>query len=333
MRDDSNVFEPLLDEEDLSRSKSMRKVFAKAVRKASFQEKLWEFLSQSSVALCPTFQKSVGYGVPCVTHKPSMTETDRPWVKRKMVILVISLSVLLELIFLCILLCFSYNPSTGPQDLPKEDGIKARKNMTAAVSVVPENLTLATLLAAETEEPQGGAMRNCLEKAVQEFSEEPSIVKKNTRMILQCNGTKREFLSGKGGNLIEVVWINEKVSYTLVHEAHPDVYLARLGRHPLPLNISSIQSVLQDVASHNGSEELRSCLRKALAELPWEPVIVQDNAKMVVSCGGTNLAFISGKGQTEINVYREDPHGEIQYAVKATGWAWFLRPLTRRKIN
>nr|XP_020667943.1 uncharacterized protein LOC110089314 [Pogona vitticeps] len=320
MTDKSKQFTLILDDENQTKPIS--------VKKASFQEKSRGFLSQSSPALCLTFEKSVGYNVPCFSHKPSMTEADRPSSKRKIVILCL----FALLIILGILLFFLYNPFTGPQDLPKEDGIKARKNMTAAVSVVPENLTLATLLAAEMEEPQGGAMRNCLEKAAQEFSEEPSIVKKNTRMILQCNGTKREFLSGKGGNLIEVVWINEKVSYTLVHEAHPDVHLARLGRHPFPLSLGNIFCVLQDVISYNGSEELQSCLREALKQLPCEPLIVQDNAKMVVSCGGKSLTFISGEGQTEINVYREDPHGPIQYVVKATGNAWWSRYFKKGKL-
>ncbi|KAJ7317240.1 hypothetical protein JRQ81_003402 [Phrynocephalus forsythii] len=168
------------------------------------------------------------------------------------------------LIILAILLCFPPNTFLWPHQSPKVDEIKARKNVMVALSDVPKYLTLGMLLAAEREEPRGGAMRDCLEKAAEEFSLEPRIVKSNAKMTLHCDGTKWEFLSGKGENLIEVVWINGKVSYALAHEAHPDVYLARLGRHPLPLSLSSIVGVLQDVSSHNGSEELQSCLRKAL---------------------------------------------------------------------
>ncbi|KAJ7317238.1 hypothetical protein JRQ81_003400 [Phrynocephalus forsythii] len=326
MRDDSNLLEPLLDEEDQSKSIS--------VRRPSFSDKLWGIVPQSSAALCLSFKKGVGHGVPCFSHKSTMTEAVRPLVKRKMVILILHIFAFLAfLILLATVLYFFSNTFPWSRQLSKVDEIEARKNVMVALSDVPRNLTLGMLLAAEREEPCEGAMRDCLEKAAEEFSEEPRIVKSNAKMTLHCNGTKREFLSGKGENLIEVVWIDGKVSYELSHEAHPDVHLARLGRHPLPLNISSILGVVQDVSSHNGSEELQSCLRKALDELPWEPMVVQNDAKMAVSCGGTNLSFVSGEGQTEINVFREPPHGEIHYMVRATGWASFLRFFTRGRIN
>lgn len=324
MSDNSNLFVCISNEEGKSKSITMKEPL--------FWEKSLVNLSKGSAALCLSPEKSIGNGVPCFPHRSTMTEATRPLVKRKMVI--ISLFALFALLFLGTLLYF-FCPFTAPQHLPNADGIKAEKNMAAAaaaLSVVPENLTLATLLAAEQEEPSLGAMRNCLKTAAEEFSKEPSIVKRNAMMTLRCDGRKWEFLSGKGGNLIEVAGTNETASYIFVHEAHPEVHLARLGIHPLPLSVSSIVGVLQDVIAHNGSEELQSCLRTALQQLPWEPEAVQNDAKMVVSCDGKRLTFISGKEQNEIDVFTEESNGPIQYRVKATGGAWWSRFFKRGKI-
>ncbi|KAL8212957.1 UNVERIFIED_CONTAM: hypothetical protein K2H54_059806 [Gekko kuhli] len=242
-----------------------------------------------------------------------MTEASGPPVKKRVCPL------LLVLIFLAIVLIglsalylfFIWSPWSQPTQA-EVDWIRVCENTTEAVLVVPEKLSVATLLEAQSQEPPQGAMRNCLDEAVLKFSDEPGVLKKNARMVLQCNGTKREFLSGEGENDIEVVWISGKVEY-LVHEASPEVRVARLGRRPLPLNLTTIIGVREDLETQGALEELQDCLDKVVQEFPREPMAVQNNAMLIVSCG-TGLSFISGEGQTMINVYREDNmDGDIQY--------------------
>ncbi|XP_061475038.1 uncharacterized protein LOC133380885 [Rhineura floridana] len=308
MRDDSNLFEPLLDDGDDS------KIIP--VRRLSYREKLWGILPQSSAPSWLNIKNSVDCGVPRFSNKSTMTQTTRPLVKRKIWILILvllALVTLLALAFIGALFCSPWK---------QQPSLEAGENTTAA-----KNLSLASLLDAKNQEPHWGAMHNCLAEAVQKFSEEPEMVRKNARMILQCNGTRQEFVSGKGEIRIEVVWINGMASYIL-DEATPEVHMARLGRHPLPLSLASISGVLQDLASNISKTqeclgELQSCLSKALQEFPLEPATLQDNAKLVVTCGGENLTFISGNGDSEINVYRE--RGEIQFQVKPTWQAWWAR--------
>ncbi|XP_053159500.1 uncharacterized protein LOC128348032 isoform X2 [Hemicordylus capensis] len=326
MRDDSNLYEPLLEDGDDRRLIPVPRV--------SYVEKLWGILPQNFAASWLNFPNSIEYGMPCSSHKltrekSTMTQATRFAAERRTWALILGFALLS--LFLLVLLCFFYSFSICPlrkQQCPIEvNRTKAEENTIAAIVVMPEDLSVATLQEAREKEHLE-AMRNCLDKAFEEFYQEPNMVKKNAKMVLQCNGTRREFLSGKGENHIEVVQINDKIDYIL-DEASPEVHMARLGRHSFPLNLISINEVLDDLASWEGSEELQACLNKALKEFPQEPMSVQDNASLVVVCGRKNLTFISGKGQNEINVYKEDTDEEIQYQVKATGWAWWARLFTR----
>lgn len=188
---------------------------------------------------------------------------------------------------------------------------------------VPKNLSLTILLEAWKSEPFCEAMEDCFDTAIKEFRSEPQIVKENAKMILECNGTRKEFVSGKGENYIEVFWVDGQTHYT-VKEANSQVYVARLRHQPLPLNLGSILNVSQQLASLKGSEELRQCLNEIIEEFPKEPYVVQDNAVLEVSCGGSNVTFRSGAGKNEINVYK-DLQGKIVFKVKGRGWAWWAR--------
>lgn len=188
---------------------------------------------------------------------------------------------------------------------------------------VPKNLTVPILLEAKKSEPFCEAMDSCFDKAIKEFMLEPQILQENAKMILECNGTRKEFVSGKGENYIEVFWVDGQTHYR-VREANSQVYVARLGRQPLPLSLGSLLNVYQQLASREGSEELRQCLNKTIEEFPKEPQAVQNNAVLQVSCGGSNVTFRSEAGKNEINVY-EDMHGKIVFRVKARGWPWLAR--------
>lgn len=322
MKDDISVCEPLLEDGDHGD--------LVPVQRLSYRERLWGILPHRSVAPCLNLWNHLDYGMACfpqktTKEKATMTEATGPPFKKRI------WALLLLLIFLAIVLIvlsvFIWSPLSRPA-LPEVDRISVSENTTEAILVVPENLSIATLLKAQSQEPPQGAMRNCLDEAVLKFSEEPGVLKKNARMVLQCNGTRREFLSGKGENYIEVVWLRGRVEY-LVHEASPEVRVARLGRHPLPLNLTTVIGVREDLATQGALEELQGCLEKVVQEFPREPEAVQNNAMLTVSCG-TDLSFVSGKGQTKINVYRKDSiGGDIQYQVKATGWAWWARLFTR----
>ncbi|XP_070594007.1 uncharacterized protein [Erythrolamprus reginae] len=195
---------------------------------------------------------------------------------------------------------------------------------------VPKNLTLTILEEAKTSEPFCEAMQKCFDTAIREFMLEPLIVRENAKMILECNRTRREFVSGKGENYIEVYWVDSQTHYT-VKEANSQVYVARLGRQPFPLNLGSILKVYQQLVTLEESEELQQCLYKAIEEFPKEPQALQDNAVLEVSCGGSHVTFCSEALQNvtnEINVY-QDMQGEVVFQVKAIGAAWWARPFSR----
>lgn len=308
MKDESYLFCPLLEDGDSSNLVHVQR---------SLMEKLWGILSQSPAASWLNFPSDIKYGT---THfqekstkeKATMTLASGSPIRSVPVLILI----LILIIFLLAILSFSlFIWSLGKQQSPSVP----HPNVAVA-----KNLSIATLLEARDQEPPQGAMRDCLDKAVQEFSTEPSLVMKNTRMILHCNGTKQEFVSGNGGTHIEVVWINDMARYS-VNEANAEVHVARLARNPLPLSLTSINEVLRDLASWNGSEEMQECLRLTLQKFCEEPTTVQHNAKVVVSCGNHNMTFISGKAQNEISVYRGSAYEEIQYKMKATFWARFVK--------
>ncbi|KAK9405899.1 hypothetical protein NXF25_004673 [Crotalus adamanteus] len=191
---------------------------------------------------------------------------------------------------------------------------------------VPKNLTVPILLEAKKSEPFCEAVDNCFDKAIKEFMSEPRILQENAKMILECNGTKKEFVSGKGENYIEVFWVDGQTHYQ-VRETNSQVYVARLGRQHLPLSLGSLLNVNQQLASREGSEELRRCLNKTIEVFPKEPQAVQNDAVLEVSCGGSNVTFRSQAGKNEINVYED--HGKIVFNVKSRGWAWWARQFVR----
>ncbi|XP_044307735.1 uncharacterized protein LOC123034451 [Varanus komodoensis] len=323
MRDDSNLIEPLLADGDHSK--------LIPVQRASYWEKLCRILPQSPGASWLDFEKNINHGVCGFSHKSTMTEVTRSPVQRRTWISILVLILLFLLIIMGIL--FFYNSALWwQQSLVEVDRIRVGENITAPILVPPKNLTVAALLEAKMQEPHRGAMRSCLDESIREFFLEPDMVKKNAWLILQCNGTRQEFLSGKGENHIQVLWLDGKARYVF-DESNSGVHVARIGRHTLPLNLTSILGVLRDLSSHNGSKELQNCLSWTLQEFAQEPASLQDNAKLVVSCGGRNLSFVSGEGQNEINVYTDHAEGEIQFQVKATGWAWWSRLFTRWRLS
>ncbi|XP_026542726.1 uncharacterized protein LOC113424982 isoform X1 [Notechis scutatus] len=290
----------------------------KLVSISSYLKKIWGFLLQQSTMLWHNIKSGIKNTVSCIFRKYPV---NLPFIKiLKIFILVFLLFSLVSILLLLKekgigkIYPFGNNVATSVV-LVKGDNTET----------IPKDLTATVLLEAKESEPFCEAMKNCFDTAVNKFESEPRIVKENAKMILKCNGTRKEFVSGKGENYIEVFWVDGQTYYT-VKEANSQVYAARLGRQPL--NLGSLLKVYQQLVSLEGSEELQQCLNKTIEKFPKEPHAVQDNAVLQVSCGESNVTFHSGAGENEINVYKV-MQGEIVFNVKAKGWAWWARLFRR----
>ncbi|KAG8127812.1 hypothetical protein E2320_014705, partial [Naja naja] len=280
MKEENDFLKPLLLDEEANEFQ--------LVCRSSYPKKIWGLLLQQSTMLWHNIKSGINNTVSCIFHKHPMT---LPFIKSLNLafILVNGLGIRYQ---------FESNVPTSVVPVKGDN-----------TETVPKNLTVTILLAAKNSEPFCEAMENCFDTAVNKFKSEPQIVKENAKMILECNGTRKEFVSGKGENYIEVFWVDGQTYYT-VKEANSQVYVARLGRQPL--NLGSLLNVYQQLVSLEGSEELRQCLNKTIEKFPNEPHAVQDNAVLQVSCGGSNVTFHSEAGKNEINVYK-DKQGEIVF--------------------
>ncbi|XP_034277567.1 uncharacterized protein LOC117668003 isoform X2 [Pantherophis guttatus] len=284
----------------------------KLVYRSSYPKKVWGLFLQQSTMLGRNIKSGIKNTVSCVFHRYPLT---LPSIK-SVTLARCGGGVLVFLFLLFLLLKENRLVARYPFGYPKTAIVPIKE-------AVPKSLTVTNLLEAQKSEPFCEAMENCFDTAIKEFTLEPQMVKENAKMILECNGTRKEFVSGKGENYIEVFWVDGQTHYT-VKEANSQVYVARLRRQSLPLSLASILNVDQQLASLEGSEELRQCLNEIIEEFPKEPHTVQDNAVLEVSCGGSNVTFRSGDGKNEINVYK-DTQGKIVFNVKGRGWAWWAR--------
>uniref|UniRef100_A0A2D4MDL9 Uncharacterized protein n=1 Tax=Micrurus spixii TaxID=129469 RepID=A0A2D4MDL9_9SAUR len=303
MEEENDFPEPfLLDEE----ANEFRPVY-----RPSYLKKIWRLLLQQSTMLRHNINSGIRNTVSCLFRNYPM---NLPFIRS------LNLAFILVLLVLILLLLNVIGPGIrypfGNHVATIVVPIKGDNTET-----VPKDLTVTVLLEAKNSEPFCEAMKTCFDTAVNKFRSEPPIVKENAKMILECNGTRKEFVSGKGENYIEVFWVDGQTHYT-VKEANSQVYVARLESQPL--NLGSLLNVYQQLVSLEGSEELRHCLNKTIEKFPKEPHAVQDDAILKVSCGGSNVTFHSEAGKNEINVYK-DSQGEIVFNVKAKGWAWWAR--------
>lgn len=296
----------------------------KLVCKSSYLKKLWGLRYKNqcydyATVLWHKIKSGIKNNVFCSSHMytmPLIKSLTLAFILVGLVVLLFSTFLLSEVDRLGAMYPFGNNVPPGV--------VHAKGDNTEAV---PKNLTVPILLEAKKSEPFCEAVDNCFDKAIKEFMLEPRILQENAKMILECNGTRKEFVSGKGENYIEVFWVDGQTHYR-VREANSQVYVARLGRQPLPLSLGSLLNVYQQLVSREGSEELRRCLNKTIEEFPKEPQAVQNDAVLEVSCGGSNVTFRSEAGKNEINVY-EDKHGKVVFNVKGKGWAWWARLFVR----
>ncbi|XP_061453680.1 uncharacterized protein LOC133370825 [Rhineura floridana] len=168
-------------------------------------------------------------------------------------------------------------------------------------------------------------LQACFNFAIDVFSKEPLAVQQNAQMVIQCDGPPIEFRSGNGDCEISVYLLYEKIQYD-IRERTAEMHLVRLSSRKEPLSVGDLLRVRSSLQSWGVlSEELGGCLVFAVQEFAKEPICVQDNAHMVVDCGGWVLKFASGSGENNINVY-DVQEGIIHYRVRISGlWASTVR--------
>ncbi|XP_034974980.1 uncharacterized protein LOC118086966 [Zootoca vivipara] len=168
-------------------------------------------------------------------------------------------------------------------------------------------------------------LQACFTKAIDTFLQEPWSVQQNAQLVIQCDGPPIEFRSGKGDCQISVYVIKKRIQCD-IKERTAEMYLARLANHKEPLSVGDLLRVRQSLRSWGVlSEELGHCLEFAVEEFAKEPFCVQDNAYMVVDCGGQVLNFASGEGENKINIY-DVRGGLIHYRIRISGsWTSIVR--------
>ncbi|XP_065420154.1 uncharacterized protein LOC135974898 [Chrysemys picta bellii] len=195
----------------------------------------------------------------------------------------------------------------------------------------PEPLSVADLARMRDRLGHWGALgeelSGCFEEAISQFSREPQCVQENARMWIRWDGGTLEFLSGEGQCQISVCCRDERPQYE-VGELPVDMYVARLCTHPEPLSADSLQRVLTKLGScQEDTSILRACISHALDQFIQEPRCVQENTRLLIQWGGTELEFVSGQGENLITVCKGE-EGRIQYMVQVSGWwPWIARLL------
>nr|XP_008123278.1 PREDICTED: uncharacterized protein LOC103282400 [Anolis carolinensis] len=174
-------------------------------------------------------------------------------------------------------------------------------------------------------------LKACFDVAIDIFDKEPPLVQQNARMVIQCAGPPIEFLSGNGECEISVYLLYNEIQHS-IRELTPEMYLARLSVRQEPLSIFNMLWVRGKLQSWGVlSPELEGCLDFAIEEFAKEPFCIQDNAHMVVDCGGQVVTFASGNGQNIINIYNVRD-GSIHYRIRTSGlWASTARFLGGNK--
>ncbi|XP_054855080.1 uncharacterized protein LOC129343098 isoform X2 [Eublepharis macularius] len=168
-------------------------------------------------------------------------------------------------------------------------------------------------------------LQACFNEAIDGFNQEPLLVQENSKMVIHCDGQTVQFLSGTGDCEISVYVLRNSIQYD-VRERTAEMYLARLSSRQEPLSIRDLLRVKSNLQSWGVlSEELQGCLEFAVQEYSEEPLCVQDNANMVVDCGGQVLKFASGRQDNAISIY-DVRDGTIHYQVRISSlWASTVR--------
>ncbi|CAM2101385.1 unnamed protein product [Caretta caretta] len=172
----------------------------------------------------------------------------------------------------------------------------------------------------------GEELSSCFGEAIARFSREPPSVQENARMRLSWNRGSLEFLSGEGQYIFSVSYQEGNPRYHFHVETLPgDLYVARLRSHKDPLSADSLFKFYTDLGLCRGdTAALRACLYTAWRGFGWEPLCVQENARLLICWDGGELEFVSGQGQCEISVSCSagEPHYHITETTRDVFVAW-----------
>ncbi|XP_061478101.1 uncharacterized protein LOC133382415 [Rhineura floridana] len=155
----------------------------------------------------------------------------------------------------------------------------------------------------------------CFDEAVKRFSMEPSSIKQDAQMLVECDGWVVKFISGQGVCEISVFFSKGVPEYNI--QVKSEKFLERLQMGAVPLSLENLRKV------RDGMEEgeIKSCFDLALSKFKQEPRCIQENAKMVVMGNEETLVLCSGKEENQITVISSEKG--IHYQVSAQGW-WEL---------
>lgn len=149
-------------------------------------------------------------------------------------------------------------------------------------------------------------LQACFTVAINGFRKEPIIVQQNARLLIQCEGLIKEFRMGKGHCEISVLALNEKIQY-IVKELTVEMYHARMLVREEPWSTNDLLRVKHTLETWRIlSETFRKCLQLTLEMFPMEPWCVQNNAYVLVDCGGNMVKFVSGNKENYVYVYSDD---------------------------
>ncbi|XP_062825581.1 uncharacterized protein LOC134295944 [Anolis carolinensis] len=166
-------------------------------------------------------------------------------------------------------------------------------------------------------------LRACLDVAITEVGKEPSSVKNDAELTIECNGFCLDFISGKGRSHIYILF-SDKLPRYRVRVASVDVYLDRLKCRAMPLTTENLLKVWKEVENLKGcTADLRACLKRALQEFNALPPQHRGNATIFIDCDGKNFKMVSGHGESWISVFNilGDQHcrREVVLALGETG--------------
>lgn len=143
---------------------------------------------------------------------------------------------------------------------------------------------------------------SCLDVAIMEIEKEPTSVKSNAELTVECGGSCLDFISGKGKSHIYVVFSNRQARYR-VRVSSVDVYLDRLSSRAMPLTSENLLKVWKEMEGLKGcTVDLRACLKRALQEFSALSPRHRANVTIFIDCDGKTFKMTAGQGESWISV-------------------------------
>lgn len=188
--------------------------------------------------------------------------------------------------------------------------------------LTPENLEKVRQELARWDESTR-ELRACLDLAITEIAKEPSSLKNNAELTIECGSLCLDFISGKGRSHLYVLFADKQPRYR-VRVSSVNVYLDRLSSREMPLTAANLLKMWKETEGMKGCTiDLRACLKRALQEYNALSPRHRANATVFVDCDGKNFKMVSGQGENWISIFNiigdEHCHREVVLALGDTG--------------